>query len=69
MSDLMIGYYLVSGTLFLFFVGSGSIICDMFLNKEKTIIIRKPKPEIKMQSNLEELVSNDYEFDDDLMVS
>jgi hypothetical protein len=46
MSDLMIGYYLVSGALFLFLVGSGSIICDMILNKEKQIVIRKPKNKI-----------------------
>lgn len=63
----MVGYYLVSGVLFLFFVGSGSIICDMFLNKEKQILTRKLKPEIKKQSSLEELASNDYNFDDDLM--
>ena len=46
MSDLMIGYYLISGALFLFFVGSGCIICDIFLNKEKQIVIRKPKNKI-----------------------
>jgi hypothetical protein len=64
----MIGYYLISGVLFLFFVGSGSIMCDMILNKEK-IITRKPKPKIETQGNLEESVSNDYEFDDDLLIN
>ena len=42
----MIGYYLISGVLFLFFVGSVSIICDMILNKEKQIVMRKPKNKI-----------------------
>ena len=53
MSDLIIGYYLISGVLFLFFVGSGSIIYDMAWNKEKQIFIRKPKTETKQQKQLE----------------
>jgi len=69
MSDLMVGYCIISGVLFFFFIGSISIVCDMLWNKEQVIIIRKPKPKIETQSNLEELASNDYEFDDDLMVS
>jgi hypothetical protein len=64
MNDLMTGYYLVSGVLFLFFVGSGSIICDMFFNKETTMIIRKPKP--TPTPTLVELVNNDYEIDEQL---
>lgn len=67
MNDLMIGYYLVSGVLFLFLIGSGSIICDMFLNKEEVITIRKPTQ--KQESSLEQLISNDYDIDNDLMSS
>ena len=65
MSDLMIGYYLISGVLFLFFVGSGSIIYDMISNQESEIIIRKSikKPE----TDRTQLISDDYEIDDDLM--
>ena len=60
MSDLIIGYYLISGVLFLFFVGSGSIIYDMAWNKEKQIFIRKPKTETKQQ-----LTFDTYDDDDD----
>jgi hypothetical protein len=64
MSDLMIGYYLISGVLFLFFLGSGSIIYDMFWNKEKEIVIRKRT--IQPEANVAQFVSNDYEYDNDL---
>ena len=63
MSDLTIGYYLVSGALFLFFVGSGSIICDMFLNKEKTIVIKKRKTQ--PETNLAQIVSNNHDVDNE----
>ena len=60
----MIGYYLISGVLFLFFLGSGSIIYDMFWNKEKEIVIRKRT--IQPEANVAQFVSNDYEYDNDL---
>ena len=65
MSDLMVGYCIVSGVLFFFCIGSISIVCDMLWNKEEIIIIRKSikKPE----TDREQFVSDDYEIDDDLM--
>jgi hypothetical protein len=65
MSDLMVGYCIISGVLFFFFIGSISIVCDMLWNKEEIIIIRKSikKPE----TDRTQFVSNDYEIDDDLM--
>ena len=67
MSDLMVGYCIISGVLFFFFIGSISIVCDMLWNKEEIIIIRKSikKPE----TDRTQLISDDYEIDDDLMVS
>ena len=64
MSDLIIGYYLISGVLFLFFVGSGSIIYDMFWNRKKEIIIRKRT--IQPEANLAQPVSIDYDYDNEL---
>jgi hypothetical protein len=65
MSDLMVGYCIISGVLFFFFIGSISIVCDMLWNKEEIIIIRKSikKPE----TDRTQFVSDDYEIDDDLM--
>ena len=60
----MIGYYLISGILFLFFVGSGCIIYDMFCNKEKEIVIRKRT--IQQETNVAQLASSDYEYDNEL---
>lgn len=37
----MVGYYIISGILFLFFVGTGCIVYDIIYNKEKEIFIRK----------------------------
>jgi hypothetical protein len=65
MSDLMVGYCIISGVLFFFFIGSISIVCDMLWNKEEIIITRKSikKPE----TDRTQFVSDDYEIDDDLM--
>jgi hypothetical protein len=60
----MIGYYLISGVLFLFFLGSGSIIYDMLWNKEKEIVIRKRT--IQPETNMVQSVSSDYEYDNEL---
>ena len=65
MSNLTTGYCLVSGILFLFFVGSGSIVCDMILNQEREIIIRKQVP--KAKPDLPQLISNEYEYDDEIL--
>jgi hypothetical protein len=69
MNDLMVGYCILSGIICLFCLGSLFIICDMILNKEEKIVIRKPKPQATVQNNLEESVSNDYEFDDELIIN
>ena len=63
MSDLIIGYYLLSGVLFLSFIGLLSVVCDMIWNKEKIIITRKSK------TDLAQFASNDYEYDDDLIIN
>ena len=64
MSDLMAGYYIISGILFLFLFGSVSILCDIFLNQEeKAIVIRKRKSQ--PEASPAQFLSDDYQIDDD----
>jgi hypothetical protein len=66
MNDLMVGYCIISGLLFFFFIGLVSIVCDMVWNKEEIIITKKliQKPE----ADPAQFISNDYEYDDDDLI-
>ena len=61
----MIGYYILSGILFLFLLGVTSIICDTIFNKEEEEIVlvhRKPQEE-----NFAKFIADNYtdaDYDD-----
>jgi hypothetical protein len=64
MSDLMAGYYIISGILFLFLFGSVSILCDIFLNQgKKEIVIRKRATQ--PEASPAQFLSDDHEIDND----
>jgi hypothetical protein len=64
MNDLMVGYCIVSGVLFFFFIGLISIVCDMVWNKEEKTVIKTSVK--KPENDLAQFVSNDYEYDNEL---
>jgi hypothetical protein len=59
----MVGYYIISGILVIFFLGISSIFLDnMFTIQDEEIYIEQPKQPVE---NLAQFIVDDYEYDYD----
>ena len=60
----MVGYYIVSGILFIFFLGISSIFLDNIftIQDEEIYYVEKPKQPVE---NLAQFIVDDYDYDDD----
>lgn len=62
----MLGYYILGCILFLFFIGVGSMICDMIFNKEEDIVLVQRKSQQENFTNFiaDKYADTDYDYDD-----
>ena len=58
----MIGYYIVSGILFIFFLGVSSIFLDNIFTIQDEEVYEQPKQPVE---NLAQFIIDDYKYDYD----